>query len=222
MVLENAGEKNKSSNGERFTQVQFLRQRSTDNGTYDLNISQNEEKSSIRNTILPDAIPYGFTYEEKIYLNPDIVHLNASEKNKSSNGELESKVQFLGQRITDNGTYDLNISQNEEKSSIRNMFLPDGITYGFTYKENLKAFLERNISIEQNKQKNLIDAIDFVSKNVLDNYDDIYKDPENNTVVFVKQEGRLNDFVVVEQKNNKLVFYDSTFFRKGIPSRFEK
>ena len=87
---------------------------------------------------------------------------------------------------------------------------------------NLYAQKDYFIDHWVNHHSELTESIFDELQNVLDNYDDIYFDPENNTIVFVKQQGRLNDFVAVEQKKNKLVFYDSTFLRKGIPSRFEK
>lgn len=77
-------EKNKSSNGGRFTQIQFLGQRFTDNGTYTFNIltkerlvnfisSQNPKINPVQNMVLSDGITYGFTYEGKIYLNSDVL-----------------------------------------------------------------------------------------------------------------------------------------------------
>lgn len=71
----------KKSNGERVSQIQFLGQRFTDIGT-NLNIltkerlvnfisSQNQTKK--QNYVL-DNQTYGFTYEGKIYLNPDIMN----------------------------------------------------------------------------------------------------------------------------------------------------
>lgn len=87
---------------------------------------------------------------------------------------------------------------------------------------NLYAQKDYFIDHWVNHHSELTESIFDELQNVLDNYDDIYRDPDNGTVVFVKQEGRLNDFLVVEQEDDKLVFYDSTFLRKGIPSRFEK
>lgn len=71
----------KKSNGERVSQIQFLGQRFTDIGT-NLNIltkerlvnfisSQNQTKK--QNYVL-DNQTYGFAYEGKIYLNPDIMN----------------------------------------------------------------------------------------------------------------------------------------------------
>lgn len=80
-------EKNKSSNGGRFTQIQFLGQRFTDKGTYRFNIltkerlvnfisSQNPKINSSQNMVLSDGITYGFTHEGTIYLNPDFLNSN--------------------------------------------------------------------------------------------------------------------------------------------------
>ena len=44
----------------------------------DLNISQTENKSTTQNFITKDGTIYGFTHEGKIYLNPDIVSLEAA------------------------------------------------------------------------------------------------------------------------------------------------
>ena len=74
-------QKQKKSNGERVSQIQFLGQRFTDIGT-NLNIltkerlvnfisSQNQTKK--QNYVL-DNQTYGFAYEGKIYLNPDIMN----------------------------------------------------------------------------------------------------------------------------------------------------
>lgn len=74
-------QKQKKSNGERVSQIQFLGQRFTDIGT-NLNIltkerlvnfisSQNQTKK--QNYVLDNQI-YGFAYEGKIYLNPDIMN----------------------------------------------------------------------------------------------------------------------------------------------------
>lgn len=80
-------EKNKSSNGGRFTQIQFLGQRFTDNGTYVFNIltkerlvnfisSQNPKINSSQNMVRSDGITYGFTHEGTIYLDPDFLNSN--------------------------------------------------------------------------------------------------------------------------------------------------
>ena len=74
-------QKQKKSNGERVSQIQFLGQRFTDIGA-NLNIltkerlvnfisSQNQTKK--QNYVL-DNQTYGFAYEGKIYLNPDIMN----------------------------------------------------------------------------------------------------------------------------------------------------
>lgn len=82
-------EKNKSSNGGRFTQIQFLGQRFTDNGTYTFNIltkerlvnfisSQNPKVNSSQNMVLSNGITYGFSHDGKIYLNPDFLNSNVA------------------------------------------------------------------------------------------------------------------------------------------------
>ena len=74
--------KKRSSNGERFTQIQFLGQRFTDNGTYVFNILTKERLvnflngingKNTQNFITQDGRTYGFAHEGKIYLNPDII-----------------------------------------------------------------------------------------------------------------------------------------------------
>ena len=79
--------KKRSSNGERFTQIQFLGQRFTDNGTYVFNILTKERLvnflngingKNTQNFITQDGTTYGFTHERKIYLNPDIVTSEAA------------------------------------------------------------------------------------------------------------------------------------------------
>ncbi len=78
-------EKNKSPNGERFTQIQFLGQRFTDNGTYTFNILTKErlvnflssQNPKVQNFIQND-ITYGFAHNGKIYLNPDVMNSNAA------------------------------------------------------------------------------------------------------------------------------------------------
>lgn len=87
-------EKNKNSNGERFTQIQFLGQRFTDNGTYTFNIltkerlvnfisANSKKRTPVQKMFLSPSEPlnlkrnenvYGFTYEGKIYLNPDVMN----------------------------------------------------------------------------------------------------------------------------------------------------
>ena len=102
--------------------------------------------------------------------------------------------------------------------------LPQEINQIFPSITDYNLYAQKDYFIDHwvNHHSELTESIFDELQNVLDNYDDIYRDPDNGTIIFVKQEGRLNDFLVVEQEDNKLVFYDSTFLRKGIPSRFEK
>ena len=80
-------EKKISPNGERFTQIQFLGQRFTDNGTYAFNILTKErlvnfissanQMQEIQKYTQKD-VTYGFAYENKIYLNPDVMTSKAA------------------------------------------------------------------------------------------------------------------------------------------------
>lgn len=77
---------------------------------------------------------------------------NRLEKEKSSNGELESKLQSLGQRITDIETYNLNILTKErlvnfisvgQSQTLQKMSVSDGEPYGFAY--NGKIYLNPDV-----------------------------------------------------------------------------
>ena len=78
-------EKKLSSNGERFTQIQFLGQRFTDNGTYTFNILTKErlvnflssQNTNVQNFIQNNTT-YGFAHDGKIYLNPDVMNSEAA------------------------------------------------------------------------------------------------------------------------------------------------
>ena len=81
-------EKEKSSNGERYTKLQLLGQRFTDIGTYNLNIltkerlvnflEGNSRKRPVQKMSVSDGETYGFTYNGKVYLNPDIMNSNTA------------------------------------------------------------------------------------------------------------------------------------------------
>lgn len=77
----------KSSGGKLESQVQFLRQRLTDIETYNLNILTKErlvnfisagQSQTLQKMSMSDGETYGFTYNGKIYLNPDVMNSNAA------------------------------------------------------------------------------------------------------------------------------------------------
>ncbi|WP_297645703.1 hypothetical protein, partial [uncultured Treponema sp.] len=100
----------KSSNGKLESQVQFLRQRLTDIETYNLNIltkerlvnflEGNSQKPPVQKMSVSDGETYGFAYNGKIYLNPDVMNSNVAvheythlwdEYTKKTNPELWQK-----------------------------------------------------------------------------------------------------------------------------------
>ncbi len=99
----------KSSNGKLESQVQFLRQRLTDIETYNLNILTKErlvnfisagESKALQKMSVSDGETYGFAYNGKIYLNPDVMNSNVAvheythlwdEYTKKTNPELWQK-----------------------------------------------------------------------------------------------------------------------------------
>ena len=77
----------KSFNGKLESQIQFLRQRLTDIETYDLNILTKErlvnfisagQSQTLQKMSVSDGETYGFAYNGKIYLNPDVMNSNAA------------------------------------------------------------------------------------------------------------------------------------------------
>lgn len=85
--IDNRLEKEKSSNGERYTKLQLLGQRFTDIETYSLNILTKErlvnfisagQSQSLQKMSVSDGETYGFAYNGKIYLNPDVMNSNAA------------------------------------------------------------------------------------------------------------------------------------------------
>lgn len=84
---DNHLEKEKSSNGERYTKLQLLGQRFTDIETYNLNILTKErlvnfisagQSQTLQKMSVSDGETYGFAYNGKIYLNPDVMNSNAA------------------------------------------------------------------------------------------------------------------------------------------------
>lgn len=99
----------KSFNGERYTKLQLLGQRFTDIETYNLNILTKErlvnfisagQSQTLQKMSVSDGETYGFAYNGKIYLNPDVMNSNSAvheythlwdEYTKNTNSELWQK-----------------------------------------------------------------------------------------------------------------------------------